>query len=130
MVPLGYLFTFRAEFLGLTKHHYAVAEKRELSFSEIFTHGVGFSLHTSDYESKGIKLIENTPEEIRDLVIEMAERLNGTWQSHEGDEALQRRFWEIFPARALEATNKRPLHGEIRARFGATFLRNNRDWLQ
>jgi hypothetical protein len=56
--------------------------------------------------------------------------LNGTWKPHEDDETLQRRFWEIFPVDATEAINKRPLHGEIRARFGAHFLRNNRDWLK
>ena len=86
-------------------------------------------MQTSDYESKGIKLIENTPEEIRDVVMEMTDRLNGTWQLHEDDEALQRRFWEIFPIDAVGAKG-RPLHGEIRARFGAHFLRNNRDWFK
>jgi hypothetical protein len=60
--------------------------------------------------------------------MEMAERLNGTWQPHQDDEALPRRFWEIFPVDAEE--DGRPLHGEICGRFGASFLRNNRDWLK
>ncbi len=130
MVPLGYLFTFRTQFLGITKHHYLAAEKRELVLSEIFSRGLGLWMNTSDYESKGVTLIENTPEEIRDVVIEMAGRLNGTWQPHEDDEALQHRFWEIFPTDAVDADQGRPLHGEIRGRFGAQFLRYNRDWLQ
>ena len=130
MVPLGYFFTFRQQALCINKHHFAVAEDRELTLSEIFNHGVGFCTRTSGYASKGIKLIENTPEEIRDVVIEMAERLNGTWQPHKDDEALQRRFWEIFPTDAVDAYQGRPLHGEIRARFGADFLRNNREWLR
>ena len=130
MVPLGYLFTFSAQFLGITKHHFLKDQNRELTLSEIFTRGIGFSLAASDYASQGVELIENTPKEIRDVVIEMAERLNGTWQPHDDDDVLQKRFWEIFPADVLEATNKRPLHGEIRARFGAAFLRNNREWLQ
>jgi len=130
MVPLGYLFTFRPQFLGITKHHFAAAENRELALSEIFNHGVGFCMHTSDYVSKGIELIENTSEEIRDVVIEMAERLNGTWQPHKDDKALQKRFWEIFPTDAVDARQRRPLHGEICARFGAHFLRNNRDFLR
>ena len=131
MVPLGYLFTFRQQGLCVSRHYFATAENRELTLSEIFNHrGVGFCCHTSDYASKGIELIENTPEEIRDIAVEMAERLNGTWQPREDDEALQRRFWEIFPTDSLEGTNKRPLHGEIRMRFGTHFLRNNRDWLR
>jgi hypothetical protein len=95
-------------------------------FLKIFSHGVGFTLATANYESQGIKLIENTPEEIRDVVIEMADRLNGTCQPHEDDEALLHRFWEISPTDAVYPDQGRPLHGEIRARFGAHFLRNNR----
>jgi len=129
MVPLGYLFTFSTRLIGITKHHCVAGKNRELTLDEIFSQDVGFSLHASDYESKGIKLIENTPEEIRDVVAEMAERLNGTWHPHEHDEALQRRFWKIFPTDAI-ARNGRPLHGEIRGRFGAQFLRNNCEWLQ
>jgi putative glycosyltransferase (TIGR04372 family) len=130
LVPLGYLHTFRKEFISITKKHVSQEDRKSLTMREIFNHGVGFCVHTSGYASKGIELIENTPEEIREVVIEMAERLNGTWQPHEDDEALQHRFGEVFPTDAVEATNKRPLHGEIRARFGAHFLRNNREWLQ
>jgi hypothetical protein len=60
----------------------------------------------------------------------MAERIAGTWQAHPEDEALQQRFWEIFPTNAVDAYVGKPLHGEIRARFGAAFLRNNLEWLQ
>lgn len=130
MVPLGYLFTFINHYIGITKHHFSVRLNRELTLKEIFEHGVGLSLYTSEYESAGISLIENTPEEIRDLAIEMVERLNSTWHSIEDDETLQKRFWEIFPIDAVDVFRERPLHGEIRVRFGAVFLRNNRFWLQ
>ncbi len=130
MVPLGYLFTFRPDFLGITKHCFLMRENRNMTLKEIFAEGVGFFSRASEYKSKGVRLIENTQEEIRDLVVEMAERLNGTWQAREDDEALQKRFWELFPTDAVDAYQRRPLHGEIRARFGAAFLRNNRGWLQ
>lgn len=130
MVPIGYFFTFRDEFLGIFKHHFSVRQDRELSLAQILTHGVGFCLRASAYESAGVQVIENTPQEIRDLVVEMSERLNGTWQSHDDDDVLQKRFWELFPKNALDAHRRRPLHGDTRARFGACFLRNNREWLQ
>jgi hypothetical protein len=47
----------------------------------------------------------------------MDERLNGTWQTTEEDETLQHRFWAPF--------RDSPLHGVIRARIGATFLRQH-----
>lgn len=130
VVPLGYMNTYQTQFLGISKHIVSKARNSELTLAEIFAHGVGFSYLTSDYVSKGVELVENSPEEIRDVVIEMAERLNDAWRSHEEDEALQKRFWDIFPTDAVDAERRHPLHGEIRSRFGAAFLRNNREWLQ
>ena len=130
LVPLGYYFSYYANLIGLTKHHFLLAESKELTLKEIFTQGVGFSLRTADFHSRGIQLVENTPEEIRDVAVEMAERLNGTWQVQHEDEFLQRRFWEIFPVDAVDIDAGKPLHGAIHARFGAAFLRNNKSWLE
>lgn len=130
MVPVGYLYTFTAQSIGITKHHFAMQQDRELTLKEIFAWNVGFSLRTSDYESRGIKLIENTPEEIRDIVVEMAERLNDEWQARPNDDTLQQRFGEIFQAHACDAHKHNPIHGEIRLRFGAQFLRSSAEFLQ
>jgi len=130
LAPLGYMATFSTRFITIAKTHVLREQEKILTLREIFSHGVGFSQSTSDYDSKGVDLIENTPEEIRDVVIEMAERLSGTWQHKEDDEYLQRRFWEVFPTKATSVHDGRPLHGHIHARFGANFLRNNREWLQ
>lgn len=130
LVTLGYLFTSRAEFLSIPKKHIFKKSRKELTLREIFSLGVGLTQFGHECESKGVGFIENTPEEIRDVAVEMAERLNGTWQPHEDDEALQKRFWEIFPTDAVHPSCGWPIHGEIRARLGAAFLRNNRAWLQ
>jgi putative glycosyltransferase (TIGR04372 family) len=128
--PVGYLFTSSEKNIILTKHHVEAISNRELSLSEIFARGVGLINDTSDYETKGVDLNENTPKEIRDVAIEMAERLADTWQAHPDDEALQQRFWELFPTDAVDVSAGNRFHGEIRARFGAAFLRNNPKWLQ
>ena len=128
-VPLGYCYTWGNSPILLTKHHIDMDSGCELGLSEIFSRSVGFCLQGSDYESKGVYLIENTPEEIRDVAIEMTERPAGSWQARQNDDALQRRFWAIFPTDAVDAHAGTPLHGEIRGRFGANFLRNNPEWL-
>ena len=129
MVPMGYLCTFIKQSLAITKHYYSLEKNIELTLNEIFDTGIGFSPYSADYQTKKIQLIENTPEEIRDVVVEMAGRMNRSWQSHEEDEALQKRFWEIFPTLAVNSSGAR-IHGEIRMRFGSQFLRNNQKWLQ
>lgn len=129
MVPLGYLFTFLSKSIGITKKHYLPEENRFISLSEIFAMGVGFCNTAFKFEAKNIRLIENTPEEIRDLVTEFEERLIGKWISATGDEDLQEGFWKIFPIKSLSTNNGRSLHGEIRFRYGTLFLRKNPEWL-
>jgi putative glycosyltransferase (TIGR04372 family) len=130
MVPAGYFFTFLKDALGLFKKHWSVQEARWLSLREIFDRGAGFAMSTDAYDRIGVRLIENSPEEIRELVLEMAARLSGTWQAEPCDEALQARFWQIYPLDARDAYDHKPLHGMARARYGAHFLRNNPDWLR
>lgn len=129
-VPLGFCSTSSNRFLHITKHHYSIAENRTLTLKEIFDKGLGCSYATNKYSSKGVQLLENTPEEIRDVVVEMYDRLNDNWQPHVEDEALQRRFWEIFPDDELNDANGQPYHGEIRSHYGAKFLRDKKSWLQ
>jgi putative glycosyltransferase (TIGR04372 family) len=61
-LPIGYFPTFSNKFIFITRRQILSEQQRELTLREIFDHGVGFALRTSEYESKGIKLIENTPE--------------------------------------------------------------------
>ena len=129
-VPAAYFPTYSKMYLGIFKHYLDEKTNQKMSLTEIFTSDIGFITSTAEYTSKEVKLLENTPEEIRDLAIEMAERLNGTWLADPEDDSLQQRFWKIFPTDALDVLDGLPLHGEIRARFGATFLRNNRGWLE
>lgn len=128
MLPIGYLFSFLKDTVGLCKKFWLTSEQRWLSLGEIFSYGVGYCLSSYDYEAKGVKVVENSPEEIRSLVIEMLERLKGGWQPEPDDITLQHRFWEIYPVNA-KIQNK-PLHGKIRALYGAQFLRDNRWWLE
>ena len=129
MCPIGGIGTSRKDFLVISKHYWSKKGGREFTLSDIFNQGVGFFFNSSEYESKGIELIENTPEEICDVCIEMVDRINGKWQSQKDDEELQKKFWDIFPRDAKNEAGI-PFHGEIKSRFGSDFLRNNRWWLQ
>ncbi len=130
MVPLGFLHTSSSKFLSISKRHLWKSSRKTLTLSEIFNNGVGFCMNGQDFQLQGVELIENTAEEIRDIAVEMATRIDGSWLQHEDDASLQQRFWEIFPTNSVDSYAGNRLHGEIRARFGAAFLRNNREWLQ
>ena len=72
--PLGNAYTHNEKYLILTKHHINKKDKIEMSLPEIFSSGAGFFFETKDFEKAGIELKNNTPEEIRDLVLEMAKK--------------------------------------------------------
>jgi hypothetical protein len=53
----------------------------------------------------------------------MDERLNGTWETSDDDEELQRSFWSFWNM----GKGSEPL---LLCRIGADFLRQNRELLQ
>jgi len=131
--PIEYFFTSRKEYLSITRHYFSNKQGRELSLAEILKEGFGIFDSSFSLEQSGVKLIENTSEEISDVVMEMAERVNGRWEPEPVDTALQDKFWNIFKrdSRYIRMDSLGiPIHGEIRARFGATFLRKNPQWLE
>ncbi len=121
-VPLEYAFTWFPDHIFIPKKHWLRDERRFMTFREILESGAGRFLFREQYERAGIELIENTPEEIADVVIEMDDRLKGVWQTTEEDEEMQRRFWSLFKPSEL--------HGQLVSRIGAKFLRQHDDWLE
>jgi putative glycosyltransferase (TIGR04372 family) len=129
-VPIAGIHTYRDVLLTISKKHFLKSIQQEMTLQEIFATGACSFSRTHEYESNGIELIENTPEEIRDVVIEMADRLEGNFSQDSKDVELQHRFWELF-SKGIEMKNStKVLHGEIRGRFGSSFLRHNQDWLK
>ena len=120
-VPLEYALTWGPNDLFIPKKLWLLEERRFLTFREILSSEVGRFLQSEQYEQMGIEVVENTPEEITALAVEMDERLKGTWQTTEEDEELQRKFWSLFKPSEL--------HGTIVSRIGAEFLRQNRELL-
>ncbi|MGO9738911.1 MAG: TIGR04372 family glycosyltransferase [Desulfomonilaceae bacterium] len=130
VTPIEYMMTFSFNFLIIMKKHKLLYRDSFMTFREIFESGAGRFLESKPFEENGIELIENSLEEIADVVLEMEACLTGTWESTEEDEELQKRFWDIFPKDGVSPYNERPLHGEIRSRIGAEFLRQNKALLE
>lgn len=95
---------------------------RFMTFREMVSSPVWESYYSEQFEQAGLEVIENTPEEILDIVIEMDERLEGKWENTSEDERLQSRFWSIL---AEAGKLKRPPV----SRIGARFLRQNQELL-
>ena len=121
-IPLEHLFSWDPNYLLIPKKLWLREEGRFMNFRENLDFRSGAMTSTNpDYEQAGIEIVDNTPEEIAAVAIEMDERLNGTWRTTGDDENLQKRFWSLFESNEL--------HGVFLSRIGAEFLRQNRDLL-
>jgi putative glycosyltransferase (TIGR04372 family) len=107
--------------LFVFKFFYLRSENRFMSFSEILDLEFGGPETEETFSKLNIELIENSPEEIRQVTIEMDERLNGTWETREEDKELQERFWLLFGPSKIKSPN---------LRIGADFLRKNKDLIK
>ena len=135
--PIALIETHHKDSLIITKKHINKQSKKILSLKEIFLSNVGIALTANEFEKNNIELEENKPEEIKDLVIEMDERLNNKWHENDEDLKLQKKTWSMFKTCVNDNKimdpdypTKKLLHGKINAKFGANFLRQNKSWVE
>lgn len=105
--------------LFIPKKLWSLKENRMLTFDEMINKKVAQYSRTEDYEKAGIKIVNNSPEEIIDVAMEMEDRLSGTWNETQEDQELQQQFNSIV------SRNGRKFFGRI----GAKFLRQHREFL-
>ena len=130
MVPFGHLCTSNKYDLMITKNHISTRNNKKLNFTEIFSSNVALSFKADEFDDQNIRLEENSSEEIRDLVIEMDDRLNGNWKETEEDVELQKKFWKIFKENIKKLNLSIPEHGKINTKFCSTYLRKNKNLIQ
>jgi len=123
-VPIEYLQTYNKGSLAIWKHHYK--DGKRMTLPEIYASGAGHFMRADEFEHAGITLVDNTPEEITAVALEMVERIRCKLSSSMSisDKAMAQhlKFWQSFP-RSVSTYTQRPLHGEIRMRIGREFLK-------
>lgn len=116
-------------------------ERRFMTFREILISGIDKFGRKEKFEQMGIELIENTSEAITSVVLEMDERLKGSFQASEEDEELQQRFCSIMKSYGHLGAISTGRHSHsimksdrylrvINTRIGSDFLRQNKDLLE
>ena len=123
------LLTHRERDLVIFKKFWWKSKLRYLTFSEMLKREVDEKYHEfaaagtfAAYDAEGIIPVENTPEEINDVVQEMVAKLNGTMVYTEEDERLQQKYFDLIDTYPMK--NNFPFMWRV----GAKFLRDNA-WL-
>lgn len=94
--PLSTVLAFSAIDVAIPKLLWSVAESRYLGFREAFASSISNQRFAQKYVELGIRTVENTGEDLRDLAIEVLERVDGTAIYTARDEELQRRFLSLM----------------------------------
>jgi len=121
-IPLEYAPTWGTRDIFIPKKLWLKKENRLMTFNEILTTGAGRYLRTEQYQNNDIEIIDNTPQEILDVALEMEARLKEDWVDTKEDSTLQKSFWSLFPTSELNLV--------FQSRIGANFLRENQTLLQ
>lgn len=109
--------------LRIFKKYYSLKENRFLSIREMMQIEKKCTFYGNKYAELEIEMVENSSEEILDLVKEMNSRLDGEWRDTEEDVELQKKYQAIFNEWcAQEHLNE---NGIYHGRVGAMFLRKN-----
>jgi len=116
--------------LFIPKKYYSTKDQRFLTFKEIIELILEHyaTVRTSEKNKQiiltlnelNIVLVENTPQEINEIVLEIYSRLNGTWKSNKEEERLQQKFWLLFDSTYVKSPT---------FRIGSDFLKKNQSLL-
>ncbi len=91
--------------LFIPKLYWAESEARYLTFAEVLRSPLRDAYYQQDFESAGVVLINNTQEEIRDLVVERLDRLDGTTHYTLEDQQLQEYYQSLLATDLLYQTS-------------------------
>jgi putative glycosyltransferase (TIGR04372 family) len=96
MVPMVTTFPWGPKDLGIPKLYCDKVSGRLMSFKEIFSSGAANFRYDKQYGDRGIILVENSSDEILDLVIECFDMASGRCHADENVKVLQDRFKSLL----------------------------------
>ena len=132
-VPAGKAYLHSENLLYLFKHYYDSKTKRNLNLNEIFNFDLAFSFYDETFDKKRFSLKDNTPEEIKDIVLELESKVNNKWIEIPEDKNLKEKFINIFQNHSISHrwTNlpNGKIHNKILGSYSTNFLRKNKNWI-
>jgi len=127
-IPIGNFGKYGPRDLIIPKQYWLQSESRFLRFSEIVasTSGLGSCTSSYEYDHAGLKLVENTPQEILDATYELLNRRQNTWRETPTSQELVAKFWSLY-----YRLNPKPIQSHVKGQeplIGSNFLQDNLHW--
>ena len=127
-IPIANFGKYGPQDLIIPKQYWIEGEARFMSFSEIVAskNALGSCTSSYEYQRAGLKLVENTPQEITIAAQEVLARKNGNWQTTHEAKLLQQKFWSLYDQLSPAGIQSR-VSGH-KPLIGTEFLRANPHW--
>ena len=114
-VPLSVVYNHGIRDVSIPKIYRRAKTQQLISFAQILSEPMGNYRHTLMFDAHGLALVENSPDEINDLAMEMLECVQGPVEYSETDVILQNRLRQMFGPQHYTFYSK--------GRIGRAFLR-------
>lgn len=94
--PLGGTIPYGVDSIGMPKLLWSIDKDRYLTFREAFDSPVSNYRLDSSYFDAGVRLVENSPEDITGLAMEVLDKADSKISYTDEDETLQKRFKSLM----------------------------------
>lgn len=115
------LSAWSVDSLIVPKKLYKIDERRYLRFAEIVSLSYDIHYQGDFFKENGLRVENNSQEEIADAIMEMTMRVGGKWKDSENQHQLQVKFWNSV-AHVKYATEVR---NQLGVNLSSTFLEKN-----
>jgi len=95
-LPFSGVLFYGPEDIGIPKLIWSEKEKRYLSFKEVLSSPIANFRYSDLFATNAIQVVENSPEDIKEVVIEILDKIEGKLKYSEDDERLQARFKSLM----------------------------------
>ena len=123
--PLEGIHVTSKNYIILPKYYYNEKLGRKMTLNEIMESNAFGALKSNIFEKLNIKLVENSPEEIKHSALEMHNYINKS-NNNIFDQKIQDNFWLLFFKHSK--INKK-FYGSRKSFISEYFIKNNTWWL-
>lgn len=129
--PIGMMHSYSNKIFTIFKKCRFKDSSKILNISEIFSNNLAFSESKKDYLDKSFELLDNTPEEIKDVLEEAIDEIEGKRILSDDFIALRKKFYSNYLFNCKKFNNQywnnelRIWHGKLKFNVGQKFLKNN-----
>ena len=111
--------------LTIFKHFKNSITGSYLSMNDIFSYNLALCENDKSFEDKNIELIENSPEEIKDAVIDMLNLIENNFELNIENKSIHQNFWKLFK-KNIDKFNCSHIHANFfKSHIGYNFLKKN-----